>query len=332
MFGVFNIITNQLATRVVIPKLGTTNSLILARIMYSFIPFLIFCSPNYYFFLLFSSIWGIAIGIQAPSLFTQVAIIEKITDKIYNPIFKSSFSTGSLIGAAFASYLMGNNVDPIISFFFIGIVVCISSISMFYFGLPNKFDITEKQKKFSLPSKKILYLGIINMVFFATIGIIANWSSLWFIKDMSAPIYLAGFVLLFFNIGEITSLILSAILIRYLNEKIVGPIFSIIGSIILFLSILSMNIYLILFGVFIFGFFTSNITPIVFREAVKNTKESIPITISHISSIGFSGLIFGPAIVGLSAEFFGLTFNMYAMTIVYILISVFMINLMKKKI
>ena len=182
-----------------------------------------------------------------------------------------------------------------------------------------------------MPSNIVLSFGIINMMFFASIGIIIQWSSLWLTRDIMAPIFIAGFIIVFFNIGEILSNVYASKLIKKFDEKVVGPYFSIVGSIILFLSILSMNLYIILPSIIIFGFLTSNLLPISIREALKNSKESLPKTISHISSIGFSGLIFGPAIVGYSAEKIGLTFNMYLLCIVFFTISILMIFLMKEK-
>ena len=41
----------------------------------------------------------------------------------------------------------------------------------------------------------------------------------------------------------------------------------------------------------IFGFFTSNLLPIVIRLAVKISKEPMPKTISHITSIGQAGAL-----------------------------------------
>ena len=71
LFGLFNVLTNQLTTRFLLPKLGSTNCLILARVMYAFIPFLIFYFSSYNIFILLSIFWGISIGIQAPNIFTQ---------------------------------------------------------------------------------------------------------------------------------------------------------------------------------------------------------------------------------------------------------------------
>ena len=50
---------------------------------------------------------------------------------------------------------------------------------------------------------------------------------------------------------------------------------------------------------------------------------------SHVTSISFTGVIFGPALVGWSAEIFGLTFNMYLLAILMFLISTLMLFAMK---
>ena len=331
IFAFTNITINQIATRFLLPKIGTSNCLIIARLVYALIPFLIFYIPKYEIYILLHIFWGVAHGLQGPSIFTQIAILESKTKKILNPIFKSCFSTGAIFGALLSSFCLGLEVDSKLLFAFIGVFIFLSSISMYFFGLPKKLDYVDKSPRFSLPSKTIFLFGLINMIGFAAFGIILNWSSLWFINDLMGPIYLAGFILVFFNIGEISANIIASKLIKIFNEKFVGPYMTIIGSLILIFTIVTQNIYLILIGITIFGFSSSNLGPIVFRQAIKYSKDSIPKTMSHVSSIGMSGFIFGPAIVGFSAERFGLTFNMYALCFVFISISILMTFLMNQK-
>ena len=334
-FGIFNVITNQLTTRFLLPKIGSTNCLIIARVMYSFIPFYIFYFSNYNIFILVSIFWGVSIGIQAPNIFTQVAIIEERTKKILNPIFKSSFNFGFLSGAAISSICLGVDIDPIYTTFFIGLFVFISSLSMYFFGLEKKYDVVNDNPRFAVPNFNIILFASINMFIIAFMGIIVQWSPLWLVTDLSAPIYLVGSIVIFFNAGEIIGNIFASRLIKKFNELIVGPCFAMVGSIILLLSIITQNITIIFLSITIFGFLISNVMPIVFRQAVRHSNNPIPITISHISSIAFVGAIFGPAVVGISAETFGLTFNMYVLGAIMFLISLLMYLIMfksKKKI
>ena len=140
---------------------------------------------------------------------------------------------------------------------------------------------------------------------------------------------MVGSIVILFNVGEIVSNLLGSTLIKRFNEKIVGPYFAMLGSIILFLSVVSQNIYIIYLAVFIFGFLISNVMPIVYRQSVKHSHLPIPVTISHVSSIAFTGVIFGPALVGFSAETFGLTFNMYLLGIIMFAIAILMLLIMQ---
>ena len=328
IFGIFNVITNQLTTRFLLPKIGSTNCLILARLMYSFIPFLIFYTASYNVFILLSIFWGITIGIQAPNLFTQVAIIEENTKKILNPIFKSSFSIGFIFGGSISSIAMGLQISPVITTFITGSIVFLSSVTMFFYGLKRKYDIQNENPSFLLPSTKIVMFASINMCIFACMGIIVQWSPLWLVNDLKAPLFLVGSIVILFNLGEIISNIFASRLIRLFNEKIVGPYFAMLGSVILLLSVISQNIFIIYVAVILFGFLISNVMPIVNRQSIKFSPYSIPVTMSHVTSISFTGVIFGPALVGLSAEIFGLTFNMYLLGILMFLISSLMLFIM----
>ena len=329
LFGIFNVLTNQLTTRFLLPKIGSTNCLILARLMYAFIPFLIFYFSSYNIFILLSIFWGISIGIQAPNIFTQVAIIEEKTKKILNPVFKSSFSIGFIIGGGISSICMGLEISPIYTTFFTGSFVFISTLSMFFYGLNRKYDIKNNNPRFLFPNIKIITFASINMFIFACMGIIVQWSPLWLVRDLFAPLYLVGSIVILFNFGEIISNLLASKLIKRFNEKIVGPYFAMFGSIILFFSVVSQNIYIIYLAVIMFGFLISNVMPIVYRQSVKHSDLPIPVTISHVSSIAFTGVIFGPALVGFSAETFGLTFNMYLLGIIMFAISILMLLIMQ---
>ena len=327
-FGIFNVLTIQLTTRFLLPKIGSTNCLILARTTYAFIPFLIFYCSSYNAYIILTIFWGITIGIQAPNLFTQVAIIEEKTKKILNPIFKSSFSIGFIIGAGISSIGMGLEINPLFTTFFIGFLIFLSSITMSFFGLKKKYDILENNPRFVLPNIKILMFASINMLIFACMGIIVQWSPLWLVNDLKAPLYMVGSIVILFNLGEIISNLFGSKLINFYNEKVVGPYFAMLGSIILILSVISQNIYVIYLAVAIFGFLVSNVMPIVIRQSVKYSPHPIPVTISHVTSISFTGIIFGPALVGLSAEKYGLTFNMYILGFIMFLIATLMLILM----
>jgi hypothetical protein len=106
-------------------------------------------------------------------------------------------------------------------------------------------------------------------------------------------------------------------MIKDSTEKFIGGYLSIIAGITLFLSILTGDFYIIIFGMLLFGFGTANFIAIILRQAIRVTDEPISLTVANLITLGFAGFIFGPALVGYLAKYLGLTFNMYLLCLVW---------------
>ena len=317
VFGISNFFSNQISGRIIVPKFGTSNTVILGLVIFCFCPLLLISVPNYNFFVISWIPFGIAIGCMVPTLNTQISIVETKTDKIILPIFQASYSTGSLFGSIAAAYFISYISDPRITFFFLGTIIFVYVFIFKIFGLKREYEPEKEIVKFKLPKKIILIYGFLMMMNFATIGIILDWTPVWLTRDLSAPLFLGGILLIFFSIGEIVARLMGSRLLNSLGTYIVGGYFSILSGIVLFLSVLTMNLYFIIFGMLLFGFGTANFIAIVIREAIRISDESINITVSNLITLGFSGFIFGPVAVGYLAEYFGLTFNMYLLSIIW---------------
>ncbi len=329
IFGVSNFFSNQITARVVVPLIGTTKSMALGIALVSFCPYLLISVPTYELFLLAWIPFGIAVGLYVPSAQTQISLIEQKTSKVITPMYQAFYSLGSLTGALSAGYFIRNISDPQITFLAIGCLFFFSSFFIYFFGLSLKLDLKTKIERIKLPEKQIVIFGFMMMVTFSSFGIIIDWSPVWLTKDLNAPIYLGGLIIIFFNLGEIFARLYSNKLIDIFNEKIVGGYFSLFASIILAISIIVFDIYLISLCVILFGFGTANFLGIVLREGVKAGKEPLGLTVSNLLTMGFFGFIFGPALVGYSAEYLGLTFNMYILCLVWFLNSCLLIYIKK---
>jgi len=332
IFGVVNLISNQITGRIIVPKIGTKNIIMIGTAILAFCPYLLVVVDTYFSFMLVAFPFGAAIGFVIPSNQTQVSNIENKTNKIYTPIYQAAFSAGSLSGALMAAYVIRQGIDPEITFSVMGFIILISVLIIYFLGLPRSEDNADPISKFQLPKKNIFIFGILLMFNFATIGIIIDWSSLWLTRDLLAPLFLGGLVIVFFNAGEIVARLFASSFIQLLGEKIVGGYLSITGAVILFTSILTSNLYLIIPALVLFGLFTANFIAIVIRQAIKVTTDPISLTVSNLTTLGFSGFIFGPAIVGYTAKYLGLTFNMYALCVIWGFNGFCLIYLMSKKI
>ena len=316
-FGILNLIGNQISGRLIVPKIGTKNSIVIGLLGIAYCPLLLILSPNYYWFLISFMPFGFFVGLFSPSSQSQISMIESKTSRILTPLYHAAFSFGSLMGAFSAFFTIRYIDNPILIFSVTGTLLVIGAVLIYKFGLNKSFETLEKTPKFKLPKKAILIFGILMMLNYATMGIILDWSALWLTKDLLIPLYLGGAVIFAFNIGEISARLIASKMIKKGSEKIVGGYLSIAAGVILFFSILTSNFYIIVFGMLLFGFGTANFIAIIFRLAIRITDEPIGLTVANLITLGFAGFIFGPALVGYLAEFLSLTFNMYLLSVVW---------------
>ena len=329
-FGILNLIGNQISGRLIVPKIGTKNSIVIGLLGIAYCPLLLILSPNYYWFLISFMPFGFFVGLFSPSSQSQISMIESKTSRILTPLYHAAFSFGSLMGAFSAFFTIRYIDNPILIFSVTGTLLVIGAILIYKFGLNKSFETLEKTPKFKLPKKAILIFGILMMLNYATMGIILDWSALWLTKDLLIPLYLGGAVIFAFNIGEISARLIASKMINKGSEKLVGGYLSIAAGVILFFSILTSNFYIIVFGMLLFGFGTANFIAIIFRLAIRITDEPISLTVANLITLGFAGFIFGPALVGYLAEFLSLTFNMYLLSVVWGLNGVALLVMMKR--
>jgi len=330
VFGLLNLIGNQTSGRLVVPRIGTKNSIVIGLLGIAYCPLLLILSPNYYWFLMAFMPFGFFVGLFSPSSQSQISMIESKTSRILTPLYHAAFSFGSLMGAFSAFFTIKYIESPVLIFSITGTALIIGALVIYKFGLNKSYENLEKTPKFKLPNKSILIFGILMMLNYATMGIILDWSALWLTKDLLVPLYLGGAIIFAFNIGEIFARLIASKMINRLSEKLVGGYLSITAGVVLFISILTSNFYVIVFGMLLFGFGTANFIAIIFRLAIRITDEPIGLTVANLITLGFAGFIFGPALVGYLAEFLSLTFNMYLLSVVWGLNGVALLVMMQR--
>ena len=315
-FGVSFLITNQIAGRILVPKFGTKKIMTFGLVIISLSNIILVSAPVYYILLIAHIPAGIGWGSSGPIGGIHTQLIEKHSGKIISPYYAMGFNIGIFIGGILAGFILGNEINPSFVFLILFFTSVLVAIVVYINGLPNDLDFKGEGEKLKIPERNVLIFGFLLFVIFGSNGIIIDWSALWFTKELNSPLYLASLGLIFLSFGGIFANLFSNQLINLFSEKIVGCYFVIFGSIILFSSIIIGNFYLILITFFVYGFSTANLVPIIIRQAVKHSSESIPTTVTNLTTIGFSALLFAPAIIGFVAETFSLTINMYALCII----------------
>ena len=333
IFAVLQLIFSQLSGRVIVPLIGTTKTLMLGQLSFAIFPYIFITASNIQIFFLSSIPLSIAAGLIFPTIASSTNFIENKTKRIYQTYQQASFSFGFIISGIFASLFFYLNLYP--PHIFIGLIFFLTLIIIltFIFGLSSENDYYEKLAKFKIPERKVLFFGLNLAIFMGTVGIMLEWTPLWLKRDLNASLYVASLSILCWGGGEFIGRIYGEKIVNAYGVKFAAGYFGLVGCLIFFISILTANIYIIILAVFLFALSTSNFYPVVLMQGLKYTNESISITAANITTIAFSGFLIGPAIIGFSAETFGLTFNVIALCFIWAfngLLFIYFINQLRK--
>ena len=317
IFAILQLFFSQLSGRVIVPIIGTTKTLMLGQLSFAIFPYIFITANNVQTFFLSSIPLSIAAGLIFPTLASTTNFIENNTKRIYQTYQQASFSFGFIISGICASVFFYLNLYP--PHIFVGLIFfsLLIIILTYIFGLSSKNDYYDKLEKFKIPEKKVLFFGLNLAIFMGTVGIMLEWTPLWLKRDLNATLYVSSLSILFWGAGEFIGRIFGEKIVNLYGVKFAAGYFGLAGCLIFFIAVLSGNIYVILFTVFLFALSTSNFYPVVLMQGLKYTTESISVTAANITTIAFSGFLIGPAIVGFSAETFGLTFNVIALCFIW---------------
>ena len=330
-FSIVQLISSQIAGRLIVPKIGTRNTLVIGILIFSFSPITFGLSNNVYFFLMSCFPTGIGFGF----IYTTATIVTnnaEIKTKYILQTYLSAFlSLGFLTGGLCSGLYRTLDFNSYYLFVALIFVAISSSYIIFKLGLEKSNENIEKMERLKIPEKNILIYSLYLFIFLGTVMALVDWAPLWFERELLTTSLIASLTIVCWASGETIGKFLGAKMIGYTSEKIVGGYMPFIGSIIYFVIILYGNIYLILLGLLILGFASSNFFPIVLRVALNNTKDNVNTAAANLATIGFLGFLIGPAIVGYTSEIYSIDANTKVISVIWIFLFLFFLITQRMK-
>ena len=288
----------------------------------------LFCIPVYYLALfilsfvstplslaIFLTIFGAMSGMLDVVMNIQVAFLEQASGRRLMSNLHALYMIGVALGAGLAALLLqglGNQI------FATGIICLLIVLGMLYFQ-PYFFPKTqcreEKTPLLTLPRGIILGFGVICFFLYMIEGVLMDWSALFLNKIRHIPLSQAGLGYAFFaatmTFGRLIGDRLGA---RFGARNLL--FYGVCLSVICFLAVSFIpHAYASFSAFFCLGLFASNTVPMLFFLTTKNTKGSLSAAIASVSTLGYLGLLAGPAIMGFVAHNLGLPFVFITMCI-----------------
>lgn len=244
------------------------------------------------------------------------------------------FSVGGLVGSLGLGFLMKMGLNPIYAIVSISALMLIITLTQ-YKNLFSaeverqviaRFSTTSdvpagSSQRFSWLHGSVLFLGLMCFAIFLAEGAILDWSAIFLRDSKGMDPELAGAGYAAFSVAMATMRLIGDKIVTRFNGKTVVVGGSLLGAVGLLIAILSPWAYGALAGFVLVGLGAANIVPIFFSAAGKLPGISPTVSLSAITTIGYTGMLAGPALLGFIAQQFSLSIALGFLALLLLLVA-----------
>lgn len=298
-------LSSLLVSGALVTRLGSRNLSVLVALVHILMLPLIALAQTPWQLTLALTLFGFCENLLNIALNTQGVGVETRWGKPILTSFHALWSLGAMTGAALGGVLAGQGVEPLRHFLIMGLAVAASGLLGYRFMLPADVQPNrtpgEKQPLFALPDRPLLLLGLICFACMLTEGAMADWSAIYYKTTLTgAGIATTGYTSFTFTMalgrfggdwltsrfGIRTMLTLSGLLIAVgmgLALALPSPLLVVAG----FMGV---------------GLGVATVVPLAYSAAGRSTTMAAGLALSAVSTVGYTGFLLGPPLIGFVAE------------------------------
>jgi predicted MFS family arabinose efflux permease len=230
----------------------------------------------------------------------QAIIVERASGRAMMSGFHGLFSLGGVAGPAGVSALLGVGASPLLA------MLCVVAASAGALAVAARHLLPYGSRSggsfFALPHGVVLFIGILCFVGFLAEGAVLDWSAVFLISARGVEASYAGLGYAAFavtmTIGRLTG---DRIVQRFggSNVILIGGLCAAAGFA---LATLVPFWQATLLGYVLVGAGCSNIVPVLFTSVGRQTVMPESVAVPAITTLGYAGILAGPAAIGLVAH------------------------------
>ena len=317
LFGIGSIFSMQATNKLLIQKLGPHFLLSFGVIAFSIIIFLWVSTETAFTFALMALPVGLSFGVINPCAIVITVETEQATGQRLLPLHHACFSIGSLFGVLIGGFFASLAFSPLSLFFALMMLGILYGLTCLLFSNTQRQIRPVQKFRFGIPTGDTLFLGPVAAISMGTIGIILDWSALWLTRDIGLALALGGVGIFAFNSSEIVARMFGTSLIARFGERGMGTSAMLLGCVSMAAATYSQSLAAIVFGFAALGFCSANFIPLVMGLAARRNPENASKIVSDVTTVSFTGFLFGPPLVGLVAEYISITACMYMLSVIW---------------
>ncbi|MVM32639.1 MFS transporter [Spirosoma sp. HMF4905] len=279
-------------------------------------------------------IFGSGVGTIDVAMNAHGVQVQNLYGKPIMSSLHGLFSVGGLLGSLGLGFLIKLGINPLYAIVSIAALMILIMLTQYKYLFPADVERqiiarfattderpTESNQRFGWLNGSVLFLGVMCFAIFLAEGAVLDWSAIFLrdVKGIDAEFAGAGYAA--FSVAMAVMRLVGDKLVARLNSKTVVVGGSLLGAVGLLIAILSPWVYGALAGFVLVGLGAANIVPIFFSAAAKLPSVAPTVSISTITTIGYTGLLAGPALLGFIAQQFSLSTALGLLALLLLLVA-----------
>ena len=247
-------------------------------------------------------VFGAVVGMMDVATNAQAVVIEERSQRSLMSGFHGLFSIGGLLGSAGVSILLELGVPVHVCSVIVAVVISLIVISQGPSLLRCAEDGDEGDHHFVWPRGAVLFIGALCFISFLAEGAMLDWSAVFLRFTRGYDEGIAGFGYSVFSVAMAVGRMTGDKLNEYFGPVKLLQLGSILAGAGYLLAVLLPWGAAGFAGFVLVGLGAANIVPVLFSIAGRLPGTPPRIALSSITTLGFSGLLLGPALIGFVAE------------------------------
>jgi len=264
--------------------------------------------------------FGAGLGTVDSTVNLQAVIVERASGKTMMSGFHGMFSLGGIVGAAGVSALLGLGVSPLGAMLVVAVVLLIALFKAAPHLLP--YGSERSGPAFAIPRGIVLFIGGMCCIVFLAEGAALDWSAVFLVQERGIDTAYAGLGYAAFALTMTVGRLTGDGIVRRLGATRVIVFGGLTAAAGLLLATFAPSWELALVGYAFVGAGCSNIVPVLYTAVGKQTVMPESIAVPAVTTLGYAGILAGPAVIGFIAHGSSLSFAFGLMALLLVAVAI----------
>ena len=264
--------------------------------------------------------FGAGLGTVDSTVNLQAVIVERASGKTMMSGFHGLFSLGGIVGAAGVSALLGFGLTPLMAMLLVVVMLLIALCKAAPHMLP--YGSESSGPAFAIPHGIVLFIGGMCFIVFLAEGAALDWSAVFLAQERGIDTAYAGLGYAAFALTMTVGRLTGDRIVRHLGATRVIVFGGLTAAAGLFLATFAPNWEFALVGYALLGAGCSNIVPVLYTAVGKQTVMPESVAVPAITTLGYAGILAGPAVIGFIAHGSSLSFAFGLMAVLLVAVAI----------